>query len=78
MSDHREEQPTTDDDSNSATGSVANPFATATDDEVVEEMRGLAISRRRAAMLGLISGLFMVGLLLICFVLVVLLERLTT
>ncbi len=74
----RDEEQTIEDDSSSATGSVTNPFATASDDEVVEEMRGLVITRRRAAMLGLISGLFMVGLLLICFVLVVLLERLTS
>lgn len=74
----REEHPQTDDDSSSSTSSVANPFASSRDDDVVDEMHGLAITRRRAAMLGLISGLVMVGLLLICFVLVVLLERLTT
>jgi hypothetical protein len=77
MSD-REEQPGLDDGSRPATGSVANPFAKPTDEEIAEEMRGVAISRRRAATLGLISGLVMVGLLLICFVIVVLLERLTT
>lgn len=74
----REEPPPTSDDSSSATGSVTNPFAHSKDDNVVDEMRTLSITRRRAAMLGLLSGLVMVGLLLICFVLVVLLERLTT
>ena len=65
MSDRHE--PPQDDVDMDDDASVANPFAAG--DEAEAEKPTINLSKRRAASLGVMFGLVMVGLLLVCFLL---------
>lgn len=66
------------DDNEVSSSSVENPFAIGNEDAIEDEMNTVKVTRRRAATLGLLSGVVMVGILAICFVIVTLLAWLTT